>query len=244
MSVRRGRAVTVGIAGRDARALTEALATCGFDSAGNATNGADGLRLIREREPDLVVAAAIMPGMDGIALANRVGQLRLNLRPGILLLTPPGMTLPGASKLSELGTLTVEAPLDAMKLAAALEALREADPTLPPDKAARLEALMDALGVPTHPGRDCLARAVAIVWRDRRRLRALKDDIYPDLARHARLTPAQVERAIQHVISAAWRSGDIDAQHRIFGDTIDARRGQPTCGEMIAQLAEELRWEG
>lgn len=244
MSVRRGRAVTVGIAGRDARALADALAGCGFECVGSATDGANGLMLIREREPDLAIAAAIMPGMDGIAFAGRVGRLRLNLRPGVLLLTPPGMTLPGASKLRALGTLTLEAPPDAAKLAAALVALRENAPALPPDKAARLDALMDALGVPPHPGRDCLSRAAAMVWRDRRRLRAMKDDLYPDLARRVHMSPAQVERAIRHVIGVAWRSGDIDAQHRIFGDTIDARRGQPTCGEMIAQLAEELRWEG
>ena len=29
-----------------------------------------------------------------------------------------------------------------------------------------------------------------------------------------------------------------------FGDTIDAKRGSPTCGEMIAQIADILRWEG
>ena len=49
---------------------------------------------------------------------------------------------------------------------------------------------------------------------------------------------------LRHVIDAAWRTGEIEQQHRLFGDTIDARRGKPTCGEMIAQLAEELRWEG
>ena len=66
---------------------------------------------------------------------------------------------------------------------------------------------------------------------------------YPEVARQTGLSPAQVERALRHAIDAAWRNGAIEHQHRIFGDTIDARRGKPTCGEMIAQLAEELRWE-
>ena len=48
----------------------------------------------------------------------------------------------------------------------------------------------------------------------------------------------------QVLVDAAWRAGDIDQQQKIFGDTIDARRGRPTCGEMIAQLADILRWEG
>ena len=50
--------------------------------------------------------------------------------------------------------------------------------------------------------------------------------------------------AICHVIDCAFRTGEIERQHRIFGDTIDARRGKPTGGEMIAQLADILRWEG
>ena len=60
----------------------------------------------------------------------------------------------------------------------------------------------------------------------------------------AGMTPAQAERAIRYVIDAAWRTGAMEEQNRIFGDTIDARRGRPPCGEMIAQLAEHLRWEG
>ena len=103
--------------------------------------------------------------------------------------------------------------------------------------------LMDALGVPRHPGRECLALAVTLAWHDAGRLASLKDGIYPDVALQTGLSPAQVERALRHAINTAWRNGAIEHQHRIFGDTIDARRGKPTCGEMIAQLAEELRWE-
>ena len=85
---------------------------------------------------------------------------------------------------------------------------------------------------------------MALVWADRRLLRALKAALYPRACLGTGLTPVQAERAIRHVIDVAWREGAIEQQHRIFGETIDARRGKPTCGEMIAQLAEELRWEG
>ena len=239
MGVRRGRAVAVGIPGRDLAALAEN----GFDLAGSAESGPEGLRLIEAAQPDLVLAAAIMPGMDGVAFARRARALRLNLRPDILLLKPPGLRLPGESNLAALGTLAMDAPLTGEKLAAALTRLGEMGQALPPQVAAKLRAMLDALGVPPHPGRECLARAVALVWRDRRRLRGLRKDLYPELARRTGLSPAQVERAIRHVIGVAWRDGDIEQQHRLFGDTIDARRGQPTGSEMIAQLAEELRWE-
>ena len=73
---------------------------------------------------------------------------------------------------------------------------------------------------------------------------ALRAALYPAIARSTGLTAEQVERAIRHVIDGAFRSGAIEEQHKIFGDTIDARRGKPTSGEMIAQLADILRWEG
>ncbi len=242
MSDPRRSAVSAGLTGTPLAALRAALAANGHALVACAPDGPAGLRLIREREPDLAVAAAVMPGMDGAAFVRAVSALRLNVRPAVLLLRPAGLRLPGEDALPRAAVLDL--PVDAGALGAALRRLSEAPAVLPPALNARLEALLDALGVPPHPGRDCLRRAVALVWADRRRLRTLKGCVYPALSRQTGLSPAQAERAMRHAIDAAWRTGAIDEQHRIFGDTIDARRGKPTCGEMIAQLAEKLRWEG
>ena len=244
MSESRRCAVSAGLTGAALDALREALEAAGWSLVAEAPDGPGGLRLVREREPDAVIAGAVMPGMDGAAFARAVGALRLNLRPAVLLLRPAGLYLPGGAALADLDAAVLDFPVNGPALRRALEGLADASATLPPERAARLEALLDALGVPRHPGRDCLALAIALVWRDRRRLRTLKRDLYPALCRQTGLSPAQAERAMRHAIDVAWRTGEIDAQHRIFGDTIDARRGKPTCGEMIAQLAEELRWEG
>lgn len=243
MSDSRRRAVSAGISGAALSALGEALDGAGYALAASAADGPGGLRLIRELEPDLAVASAVMPGMDGAAFVRSVGALRLNVRPAVALLRHAGLKLPGEDALPGLGAAVLELPLDARALEDALRRLGEAPAALPPALAARLDGLLDALGVPGHPGRDCLKLSVALVWADRRRLRTLKASVYPALSRQTGLSPAQAERAMRHAIDAAWRTGEIDEQHRIFGDTIDARRGKPTCGEMIAQLAEKLRWE-
>lgn len=239
----RRRAVAAGFS-RGIDALAAALDAAGWQLAGRATDGEGALRLLESARPDLAVCDAILPGMDGVAFAKRARRLKLNAQPAILLLKPRGLRLPGEDGLAELGALAVEGPLTPDALRGVLDALAALPVALPPDKAARLEALMDALGIPAHPGRDCLKSAVALAWADRRKLNALKTGLYPAVARRSGLEPAQAERAIRHVIDAAWRTGEIEQQHRIFGDTIDARRGKPTTGEMIAQLAEELRWEG
>lgn len=242
MSEPRKRAISAGLSGSAVSSLRGALADAGVELIAEAPDGAGGLRLIRALEPDVAVAGAVMPGMDGAAFAEAACALRLNVRPAILLLRPPGLRLPGEARLTALDAALLDAPPDAGAIARALERLEDAA-ALPAKLVGRLAGLLDALGVPQHPGRLCLERAIALVWRDRRRVRALKGSLYPALARQTGLSCAQVERALRHVIDVAWRTGAIGEQHRIFGDTIDARRGKPTCGEMIAQLAEELRWE-
>ena len=237
------RAVAIGLSEAAVSQLRRALEAVGCQLIAEAPDGAGGLRLVRALEPDVAVAGAVMPGLDGVAFAEAAGALRLNVRPAILLLRPPDLRLPGQAHLNGLDAAVLDAPPDADALARALERLG-GQRALPAKQAARLAQLLDALGVPQHPGRLCLERAIALVWRDRRRVSVLRDGLYPELARQTGLSSAQVERAVRHVIDIAWRTGEIEQQHRIFGDTIDARRGKPTCGEMIAQLADILRWEG
>lgn len=243
MGVEGKRAVAVGLFGASAEALRTALPDCGFHLAGEAGDGVAGLALLQALQPRLAVVGAAMPGMDGVAFARRARSLRLTVQPDLLLIRPPGLRLPDAAALPDLGAATLDLPLSRRGLRQALEVLAAHPRTLSPEKAARLESLLNDLGVPRHRGRECLALAVTLAWYDAGRLESMKDGIYPEVARRRGITPAQAERAMRHVIDAAWRNGAIEHQHRIFGDTIDARRGKPTCGEMIAQLAEELRWE-
>lgn len=243
MGVDGKRAVAVGLYASSAAALRRTLADCGYTLAGQAPDGGAGLMLFKALQPRLALVSAAMPGMDGVAFARRARSLQLVIQPDILLLAPPGLRIPEAESLPALGAMALETPVDAARLATALDALSRQPRALPKDKAARLNDLLDALGVPPHRGRDCLVLAVTLAWHEAGRVSSLKYNIYPEVARRTGLSPAQVERAIRHTIEATWSNGAIEHQHRIFGDTIDARRGKPTCGEMIAQLAEELRWE-
>lgn len=232
------------VAASNAAGLAEALSAAGYRLCGRARDGASLLTLLRRERPDLILCDAILPGTDGAALAAAVRREKLNAQPAMLLLKPRGARLPGEDALIGLGAMALETPADIDALTRAILKAQALPIPLPPEKSARLEALLDALGVPEHPGRACLKHAVAVAWADRRSLNALKARLYPEAARRAGWTPEQCERAIRHAIDAAWRGGEIEQQHKIFGDTIDARRGKPTGGEMIAQLAEELRWEG
>ena len=154
--------------GEGAIALSGALEGAGWSLAGIAASAGAALALLRDRQPDLMLLDAVLPGMDGVALARRIRGMALNVQPAILLLRPRGLRLPGEDGLIDFGATALATPAGAGELAQALEAARALPIPLPPDKAARLEALMDALGIPDHPGRACLRRAVALAWADRR----------------------------------------------------------------------------
>lgn len=244
MQTERARAVIACLDDAGARRFSGLLAEAGYEAAAAVRSVPEVIPALREHRPRLLLAEAVLPGGDGVSLAQAVTSAALNRYPCILLTKPVGLLLPGSASLSDYGAALLDSPLTVEALASAASALEDRATRLPPAQGARLEALLTRLGVPRHPGRALLTNAAALVWRDRERLKNLRDDVYPDAARPLGKTGAQAERAIRHVIEAAWRTGEIDEQQRIFGDTIDARRGRPTCSEMIAQLADILRWEG
>lgn len=238
------KAMTACLNAENARRFAGALAAAGFEVVAEVFSAREVLLMLRAHRPRLLLAEAVLPGGDGVSLARDIVAASLDLYPHVLLIAPPRLALPGQGAAEALGAALLDGPLTPGGILDAVAALEARSTRLPPARDARLRGLLDRLGVPDHPGREMLARAVGLVWRDRSRLQNLRDRVYPDAAKPLGRTGAQAERAIRHVIDLAWRTGEIDEQQRIFGDTIDARRGRPTCGEMIAQLADILRWEG
>lgn len=236
MQTEYGRALLACPEGR-AAALNDRLRSCGYSPVDTANDLPSALAAVTKRRFALVLTTATLPGGDGVGLARQITALPLSSYPDVLILSPEGLRLPEASRLAEYGA----AMLTAVEgLADAAEALRKRERPLTPARSARLEGLLDRLGVPCHKGRDVLTRAVALTWRDRENIR----NICSAAGEPFGMTGKQAERALRHVIEAAWRGGKMEEQQSIFGDTIDARRGRPTCGEMIAHLADILRREG
>ena len=72
-------------------------------------------------------------------------------------------------------------------------------------------------------------------------MQSLTGQLYPMVAKRYRVSPLNVEHAMRRAIESAWSGSAMDRQHALFGNTIDARRGKPTAGEMIGRLAELAR---
>lgn len=219
------------------------LADEGVELLGAAANGASALDLLERLRPDLLIADALLPGMDGCALARRaLNGFCLPVRPAVILLyrgdVPPAdaESLPGAE--------CVRCDPAPASLSGALQRLRAGHMAFSLNELRRVDALLNALGVPDHIGRDCLKFAALICAADVRCAHALSRWVYPEAGEMCACSAAQAQRAMRHVIECAWKSDQFDNQYRIFADTVDARRGQPTLSEMICRLADILRLEG
>lgn len=92
-----------------------------------------------------------------------------------------------------------------------------------------------------HLGTNYLARAIQLAATDLRLTERLTTELYPMIADEFGTLPGRVDHGIRRAIEAAWSSGEITTQHRIFGNTIDARRGKPVNGDMIARMAQLIR---
>ena len=222
-------------AGRTARMLEKA----GY-SVAIVRDGAEAFRQCLADAPRALVADAVLPVMDGAGLAKRVREARIPFRPGIVLAALPGFARPFSAP----GVCLLAKPFSEEALLGALA--KTAVEMRVPDAQLRghITRMLDRLGVPEHPGREYLIDAAFLACEDQTLISALTAELYPMVARRSGVKPEAVERAMRHAIETAWSRGSIDAQYEIFKGTIDAARGKPTCGGMIAQLSELMRMEG
>lgn len=237
MQANLGRAIVASALPEEAKALSIALAEAGFSETICVCDGLSAVRQAKAKLTDAIIADAALPVMDGIALAQRIPELSLNVYPAVVLLAAKGMCL-------KTSACMLEKPVRVDQLAAAVASLCPERRAVPEEKRVCARRILDSVGIPEHCGREYLLRAIEMAWLDARLVKALSKRVYPAVAEQFGAEEKHVARAMRHVIDAAWRGGEMEAQYKIFGDTIDAKRGSPTLSEMIARIADILRWEG
>ncbi len=225
--------------------LVRALAEAGVELLSMERSASSALEALKQHRPDLLAADEQLLQLEGASLARLALTSRtLPVRPAVILLHYPGFASPGREMLEGMGVRYVEKPVSGQLLAQAIEALESAPPFFPEGEVRLADALLDALGMPDHIGRECLKTAALLCAGNMHLRDNLAKRLYPAVGSICSLSAAQAERSMRHAIDLAWQSNQFENQYRIFADTVDAGRGQPTCGEMISRLADILRLEG
>lgn len=104
--------------------------------------------------------------------------------------------------------------------------------------------LLIELGMQPHlVGFIYTARAIDKVCNEPLLLRKVTSQLYPAIAQEYQTTATRVERAIRHAIERTFDLITTETVEKVFGNTIEFRRGKPTNAQFIATLVEYINAE-
>ncbi|UOE95936.1 sporulation transcription factor Spo0A [Alkalihalobacillus sp. LMS39] len=231
-----------------------------MEVVGIAFNGQECLRLVEEKQPDVLILDIIMPHLDGLAVLEKVNQTGLKQKTNIIMLTAFGQE-DVTKKAVDLGaSYYILKPFDMETLITKIREVSGQKTTSFIQKTVSVHSLkpevqefnLDAsitniiheIGVPAHiKGYMYLREAITMVYNDIELLGSITKVLYPDIAKKFNTTSSRVERAIRHAIEVAWSRGNIDSISSLFGYTVSHSKAKPTNSEFIAMVADKLRIE-
>jgi len=210
-----------------------------------ATNGKDALKAAAELAPDILIVDAVLPGMDGFGVIDRMrdmlGDHVLRVIGGSMMhFADEGFRRRGVGQ-------QVSVPWSMEELCAALHVQMEAfrssiDFEQAEDACLRAMDMLSRMGMHSElKGYAYLAWAAALAYESEARLEAVRDLIYRPVADRFCTTAQNVERLIRHAVERTMDGEEADGVYLFFGNTIDPTRGKPTNAQCISALAQRLR---
>lgn len=232
------------LADRDgAEGLRRALLRADVETAGIAYQGEAALRGISATTPDVVFLDMVLPSIDGLELIRILKGTPLYSMPAVILLKAGGMRR-YEEEAERLGACRIlKKPVPEEQLKQSVSGLTVYD-RLERDglTGEQCKEYLFALGFDAKlKGTGYLTAAIGLAARDIGLVKGLTTALYPLVAKEFETSAKNVESSMNRAIEKAWSSGALNAQHTLFGNTIDARRGKPTCGELIARIVDLLR---
>ena len=235
-----------------------------MELAGLAYDGLEALEMATGSQPDVIVLDITMPYLDGIGVLERLGQLDLEPRPKVIILTAFEQESM-IQRLIGLGaSYYMVKPFDVNTLferirqfsrgkegtANVWEERPETRPQRTRDRSVselelEVSKLFHEMGIPAHfRGYAYLRDAVIMSVRESELLGNITKNLYPRIAEKYRSTASGVESAIRHTIEIGWQRGNPEFMEKFFGYTAESGRGRfPTTASFIAKVADRLRLE-
>ena len=230
-------------------------------------NGNEALKLIEEKELDILILDLIMPHLDGIGVMEEMNEKGIGDEFETIILTAFGQENVTQRVVSLGASYYIMKPFDLDKLVERILQLQQ-----PPsgstsgyaisnnnsgnnnndqvkedegiDLNVRITEVMHELGIPAHiKGYLYLREAIKKVIKRVELLGAVTKELYPEVADSFDTTSSRVERAIRHAIEVAWERGNTDALDKYFGGTVSEEKGKPTNSQFIANISDKLRLE-
>ena len=217
---------------------------------GKANNGEDVYRIIKTKEPDVVLLDLIMPKVDK--------DKTIQKRPDFIIVTAVGQEKITEDAFRKGAAYYIMKPFrnevliekikntrckrHAEPFMQAMEVRKREEERKPLET--RVTDMIHEIGIPAHiKGYHYLRDAIIMAVEDMDVLNAITKILYPTVAKKHQTTASRVERAIRHAIEVAWSRGKLDVLDELFGYTVSNGKGKPTNSEFIALVADTIRLE-
>lgn len=225
---------------------------------GKANNGEDVYRMIKEKEPDVVLLDLIMPKLDGLSVMERINQDQtIKKHPKFIVISAIGQEGITEDAFNLGAHYYIMKPFDNDMVLNRMKAIKnymntdnqKGIRTCSVNEKGRMENLendvtdmIHEVGVPAHiKGYQYLRDAIIMVIEEPEMLNSITKILYPTIAKRNQTTPSRVERAIRHAIEVAWSRGNMEIINSLFSYTVSTGKGKPTNSEFIALIADKIR---
>lgn len=235
-----------------------------LEVVGTAKDGEEACKMIKDKEPDVVLLDIVMPKLDGLGVLDKINRdTTLKKHPSFILISAVGhekiienVFLFGAdyyimkpfdndmviSRIKQVNRPFHTVKSGGTRKIGAYEKLGKREEKTIKHLETDVTNIIHEIGVPAHiKGYQYLREAIMMSVDDIEMLNSITKILYPTIAKKYQTTPSRVERAIRHAIEVAWSRGKMDTIDELFGYTISTGKGKPTNSEFIALIADKIR---
>ncbi|WP_026881431.1 sporulation transcription factor Spo0A [Clostridium akagii] len=232
---------------------------------GIANDGVEGLKLIEEKKPNLVILDIIMPHLDGIGVLEKLNSMKFKPMPKVIVLSAVGQDKITQRTLELGADYYIIKPFD---LEVFIKRIREMandillsdevkfeDSFVKTNKPKTVSEFKDSyylevsvtdilheIGIPAHiKGYIYLREAISMVVNNMVLMSVVTKELYPSVAIKHNTTASKVERAIRHAIEVAHSRGQTEVINNLFGCIVKNGKAKPTNSEFIATIADKIR---
>ena len=217
-----------------------------------ANNGYDAIRLITEKEPDVVVLDIVMPDLDGLCVLEKINTINLKKKPHFIIISALGQEKTIQLALSLGADFFIEKPFEIKTLVLRIRqllALKSNEMIVHSEKPhsaekndkANIINLLNQIGMPEHlKGYKYLIYAILMVTEDFSAISSVTKLIYASVAAEYKTTPSRVERAIRNAIEITWCKGNFEMIEPLFAIKFNDSISKPSNSEFITTIVKQV----